>query len=308
MSRRAREEALAGDGVAADVDQVFSLAAADELIGRRGLRTPFLRMVRDGTTVPTSSFTAGGGVGATIDDQVHDGRVRQLFRGGATAVLQGLHRTWAPLTDFTHALATELGHPVQANCYVTPAANQGFSAHYDVHDVFVVQLHGEKQWTVHAPIHPHPLRHDVWGRRGEAVREAAAGEPLLSVAMQPGDCLYLPRGFIHSARALGGVTAHLTLGIHTWTRHHLAQALADEALARVAGDSAMRASLELGVTVGTTADTAAELHSVRQCLIDAVQEIPGDRIAAVLGTQARDSMRSRPVSVFVETTSGGTAT
>ena len=36
---------------------------------------------------------------------------------GTTAVLQGLHRTWAPITDFSHALAAELGHPVQANAY-----------------------------------------------------------------------------------------------------------------------------------------------------------------------------------------------
>ena len=39
---------------------------------------------------------------------------------------------------------------MQANAYITPPQNQGFSHHYDVHDVFVLQLAGEKEWTIHA--------------------------------------------------------------------------------------------------------------------------------------------------------------
>lgn len=301
-----RERALAGDDYPADVTSVFSLAAAEELISRRGLRTPFLRMVRDGATLGNSRFTSGGGVGASINDQINDADVRDLFDAGATAVLQGLHRTWAPLTDFTHSLAGELGHPVQANCYVTPSANQGFTAHYDVHDVFVVQVYGQKQWTIHAPAYSHPLRDDLWGDRADEVQRAAAREPLLSVTLQPGDCLYLPRGFIHSARALGGTTAHLTLGVHTWTKHHLAQVLTDRALDSIAGDPTVRESLALGVTVGDTAAISADISHVREALIAAVHKVTEDQIAAVMARQARGSMRSRPVTVFGDTTSEGT--
>ncbi|MGN0123439.1 MAG: cupin, partial [Rhodococcus sp. (in: high G+C Gram-positive bacteria)] len=37
---------------------LFSAEAVDELISRRGLRTPFLRVAKDGTTLPDSSFTS----------------------------------------------------------------------------------------------------------------------------------------------------------------------------------------------------------------------------------------------------------
>ena len=67
--------------------------------------------------------------------------------GGATLVLQALHRTWPPLIRFGTELAAELGHPVQINAYITPPENQGFAAHYDTHDVFVLQVAGSKRWT-----------------------------------------------------------------------------------------------------------------------------------------------------------------
>ena len=78
----------------------------------------------------------------------------ELFADGHTVVLQGLHRLWPPLIEFAGALTTDLGHPVQVNAYITPASSQGFSAHYDVHDVFVLQVAGEKRWRIHEPVHP----------------------------------------------------------------------------------------------------------------------------------------------------------
>ena len=43
---------------------LFSSEAADELVSERGLRTPFLRMAKDGSTLPDRAFTRGGGIGA----------------------------------------------------------------------------------------------------------------------------------------------------------------------------------------------------------------------------------------------------
>ena len=80
----------------------------------------------------------------------------ELFLDGHTVVLQGLHRLWPPLIEFAGALTTDIGHPVQVNAYITPASSQGFSAHYDVHDVFVLQVAGEKRWRISEPVHPAP--------------------------------------------------------------------------------------------------------------------------------------------------------
>jgi hypothetical protein len=205
---------------------LFSAAAVDELVSVRGLRTPFLRVANHGETLPDRAFTRGGGVGAGVTDQVSDDALLGLFADGATLVLQGLHRVWGPVVDFSQQLAADLGHPTQVNAYVTPPENTGFSDHYDVHDVFVLQVEGDKRWQVRRPVHPLPLRNQPWTDHRSEVEAAAATEPVLEFTLGPGDCLYLPRGFLHSATALGGVSIHLTVGVHPWTRYRLAAALA----------------------------------------------------------------------------------
>ncbi|MFF8554948.1 JmjC domain-containing protein [Streptomyces sp. NPDC015501] len=230
-----------------DFSDVFSTAAVDELISRRGLRTPFLRVAKDGSTLPESSFTAPAGVGATVADQLDDTALWRAFEGGATLVLQALHRTWEPVAELVSALGRELGHPVQANAYVTPPQNRGFDAHYDVHDVFVLQIEGTKRWVVHEPVLPDPLRDQPWtGHRAAVAERAAHDAPHLDTTLRPGDVLYLPRGWLHSAQAQGEVSVHLTLGIHVWTRYALAEHLVRAALADLADDPSMRRSLPLG--------------------------------------------------------------
>ncbi|WP_305128047.1 cupin domain-containing protein [Streptomyces longispororuber] len=229
-----------------DFTDLFSVDAVDELVSRRGLRTPFLRVAKDGATLPESSFTSPGGVGASIGDQLDDTALWRSFADGATLVLQALHRTWEPVADFSSRLGVELGHPVQANAYVTPPQSRGFDDHYDVHDVFVLQVSGTKRWIIHEPVHPDPLRDQPWTERRSDVAEAARREAHLDTVLTPGDVLYLPRGWLHAAEAQGAVSIHLTLGVHNWTRHALAEQLARSALQLLRDDPQMRSSLPLG--------------------------------------------------------------
>ena len=257
-------------------------------------------MAKSGQTLGDRTFTAPGGVGAGIADQVSDSKLVGLFGEGATMVLQALHRVWPPIIDFVGALAAELGHPVQANAYVTPPQNQGFDDHYDVHDVFVLQVSGTKEWRIHAPVWDAPLRDQPWTDRRADVQRAAAEPPLIQAVLEPGDCLYLPRGFLHAATALGGVSTHLTLGVHTWTRYALAEQLTTQALAALAGDAAVRGSLALG-TDPTRPDTlGADVEQVRAALLEAVRTADLDTVAAALRRADRDSRRPAPVGPLAQ--------
>ena len=137
-----------------------------------------------------------------MPDQVDSAKVLAQFAAGATIVLQGLHRLWPPLIDFVRQAVDELGHPVQANAYITPPTNRGFDPHYDVHDVFVLQAAGQKRWIVHEPVHVHPLPSQPWTQYREAIAERVTGDPVIDTVLSEGDALYLPRGWIHSAQAL----------------------------------------------------------------------------------------------------------
>lgn len=252
---------------ASDFSDLFSADAVDELITRRGLRTPFLRVAKGGSTFPDSSFTSSAGVGATISDQLDDTALWRKFAEGATLVLQALHRTWEPVADLCTRLSAELGHPVQANAYITPPQNRGFDDHYDVHDVFVLQIAGTKRWIIHEPVHADPLRDQPWTDRRSAVAEAAKGRAYLDVVLEPGDALYLPRGWLHAAQAQGAVSIHLTLGVHSWTRYGLAEQLAQAALESLRDDPAMRKTLPVGVD-----GPSGEIDAIRERLAAAVTE------------------------------------
>ncbi len=284
---------------------LFWLDAVDTLVSRQGLRTPFLRVARNGQTLPAGRFTRGGGVGATVADQVADDQLARLFADGCTVVLQGLHRVWSPVVDFAQDLMADLGHPVQVNAYVTPPQSQGFGAHYDVHDVFVLQVAGEKHWTVHAPVRVAPLRDEPWADRRAAVERAAAGEPVLDVTLRPGDALYLPRGFLHAAQALGGTSAHLTVGIHPWTRHHLVeQVLAGLGRAETDASTALRTALPLGVDVTDPAAIGDELEATVAAIVAALAEVRGPAraadVAGRLERQADAAARAAPVGPMAQ--------
>jgi bifunctional lysine-specific demethylase and histidyl-hydroxylase NO66 len=275
--------------------ELLDANAIDELVSQRGLRTPFLRVAKNGATLADKAFTAPGGVGAGIADQVSEDRLVRLFADGSTLVLQALHRTWPPVLEFCQRLAAELGHPVQANAYVTPPQNQGFSAHYDVHDVFVLQIDGEKRWHIHSPVLVSPLRDQAWNDRKAAVEKRAEEPPLIEAVLKPGDCLYLPRGYLHAATALGGVSTHLTLGIHVWTRFALAQQLVDQVLRTVADDPVIRTSLPLGVDVSDPREMRPDFDVVSAILADAVKQSDIDQMAESLLQHARLNQRAAPV-------------
>jgi hypothetical protein len=279
---------------------LFSTEAVDELVSGRGLRTPFLRMARDGTTLEDRTFTRGGGIGAGIGDQASDDAVLHHFSEGATLVLQGLHRTWRPIIDFSQTLAGELGHPVQVNAYVTPPDNTGFSDHYDVHDVFVLQIAGEKRWRIRPPVHDLPLRDEPWTTRRNAVEEAAQGEPLIEETFAPGDCLYLPRGYLHSATALGGTSIHLTIGVHPWTRRHVADELVKTALTRASRSREMRLALPLGTDLVGDGPAHDDVEAVRAAMVEALQQVDAGDLVAGLAGSALAAQRPAPLAPLAQ--------
>ncbi|WP_430501752.1 cupin domain-containing protein [Micromonospora trifolii] len=270
---------------------LLSPADADELLSRRGLRTPFLRVARDGQLVAASRWTGGGGAGAEIGDQVLDERVLEQYASGATLVLQGLHRIWPPLVDFARDLGLALNQPLQINAYLTPAGSQGFATHYDTHDVFVLQVDGRKHWRIHPPVLPDPLEKQPWGGRADEVGATAQGEAALDVVLAPGDALYLPRGWLHSAQAQDASSLHLTVGIRALTRY----ALVEELLALAAEDQRLRASLPFGTDVADPDAIEPELTETVEALRDWLLRADPGAVAARLRQRAWPAARPAPI-------------
>jgi len=244
---------------------LLDVGAVDELITTRALRHPAFRLVQDGDTLPRSGYTSTRRWGATRYEGVVDpARTVAALAQGATLVLQALHTYWVPLGRFCADLHRALGHPTQANAYLTPAAERGLGLHYDTHDVVVLQTAGHKRWEIFAPRFEAPLGTQHWSDVGGGA-DLDDGEltPVLETVLGPGDCLYLPRGFLHRVVSRDEASLHVTVGIHVQTWHHV---LAD-LLAAAAEDPVLREALPAAVLDGReAADPAVLERQVKELL------------------------------------------
>jgi len=192
---------------------LLSLDDADALLTDTAIRTPAVRVAQDGAVLAESRYTRHATIaGQQLTGLVDPRRALELFADGATIVFQGLHRYHPALTRLVAELELELGHPCQANAYLTPPGAQGFAVHSDSHDVFVFQTAGSKQWEVHT---------------GPGQSE--------EVLLEPGLSMYLPTGTPHAARAQETVSLHVTIGINQLTWRGLVERTVAPLLAGVDG-------------------------------------------------------------------------
>jgi lysine-specific demethylase/histidyl-hydroxylase NO66 len=240
---------------------LLSAADVDELLTERGLRTPFFRVVQAGRTVGGTTRSAAAGNGR-ITDLVEPDAVREAYAGGATLILNSLHRIHPPLVRFCRRLAAELGHPTQCNAYVTPPGSQGFAPHHDTHDVFVLQVDGNKRWNVYPPALTLPLTSQPSKTLGDGPLVPAGCAPLLSLTLAPGDALYLPRGYIHAAETNEQRSIHLTVGVTASTAYDVLR----DVLELAADDETFRRSLPLGGPEQQLADVGAIVTEAAQWL------------------------------------------
>jgi hypothetical protein len=210
---------------AGDFAALLDLPDVDHLVTETLLRLPAVRLVKDGTPIPASTYTRSIRVGSQrVEGTVRPDRVLSAFDDGATIVLQALHRQWPPVARFCRDLELDLTHPVQANAYVTPATAKGFALHHDTHDVFVIQTHGRKEWRVYAPLVELAGPEQKWSRS-----MGDPGRPLVEAELNPGDVMYIPRGFPHDAAAREEVSIHVTVGVLTRTWLDVWRHLMDQA-------------------------------------------------------------------------------
>jgi cupin superfamily protein len=244
---------------AAALTGLLSLDDVDHLLTSVALRTPALRVVKDGLVLPPSRFTRSATMaGAPLTGLVDARKVLALFDDGATVVLQGLHRYWPPLTELVRDLELALGHPCQANAYLTPPGSQGFARHSDSHDVFVFQTHGRKQW------------------------EVVEGSQEREILLEPGLSMYLPTGTPHAARSQDQASLHVTVGINRLTYRDVLRRLSDQVLSDSRYDEPLPAGY-VGDPSRLVQRLAEELASFTAGLTDLdVAAVAEERTAAFL--------------------------
>lgn len=162
-----------------------------------------------------------------LDDNGHVVATQLLaaHHAGATLVLSQANRRMPTLAAFCRRMQAGFAMRCQSNVYLSPAGQQGFRAHYDSHDVIILQVQGRKTFQFYAGGPDLPANHH---RFDPAIHKPGAAQK--SLELSAGDTLYIPRGVMHDAIAdTNAPSLHITLGLFPLTVVDLAQTLLQQA-------------------------------------------------------------------------------
>lgn len=189
---------------------VLDLAVVQRFIFEGDLRENQLQVLREGG-IDRSEYLYPSGLVDTV-------AVGRLFEDGCSVVLPQAQQRLVGLGVLVRGLEVELGCRVQANVYLAPPGTSAFAPHYDQHDVFALQVHGAKEWTLFDSDLPLPAPR-AFDRDNDR-----PGEVVETFTLRQGSVCYVPRGRMHKAVS-DAVSVHVTIGVHWVTTFDLVEAV-----------------------------------------------------------------------------------
>jgi hypothetical protein len=188
------------------LDTSVTLGAIDELLAVGDLGNE-RGLIVDGSTnrgLPIRAEVRSPTLGPSTAVNVEPFAALAELRGHNTIVLNEAHRRVGPAAaDLADDLATAFRSATQINAYLSLGDAPGFGAHWDDHDVIIVQVAGQKYWEVHNPS-------EIGALTGFTPKDVS-GEVAWSGVLGMGHALAVPRGWAHRVEGIDGeLSVHLT--------------------------------------------------------------------------------------------------
>ena len=289
-----------------DPDYYADLLSLDQVWTHIEVRCPIqpqINLIKLGETVPEGGWSGSNG-------RADPARIAELYDDGWTIGLTKMQDQLPALGQLCAAAEAVFSCPFQTNLYLTPPGAQGFRPHWDTHDVFVLQIHGSKEWTLYDTQVALPMLGQSFN-----LEKPEAGPVSRTFRLSAGDLLYCPRGLMHSAASSADASLHITFGLmgQTWSEF-LVEAVAELSLRNPAlrrnlpvgfanpGFDPSEAAVEFGrllSTVAHEADFATVLSQTRDRFVSTrTRRLPGlaaqrrlvDELGADSVVQARPSL------------------
>lgn len=195
---------------------VLDWAGINRLLGMTHVWTETsLKLVLDSVTVPPAQYS----VKAVSRDNAQvlqplAPKVMEWVGRGASVVMNDVDSLTPGLAAVSEALEGAGLGKAQANVYISFQSHKAFHSHYDTHDVWAVQVEGEKTWNIWEGRADYPIPHPVFRGQGQDHHDRAKGALRGKVTVRKGDVLYLPRGWYHDALAEAPNSVHVAYGVH----------------------------------------------------------------------------------------------
>lgn len=192
-----------------DIARLVDVFSVDEAISSAGLRYPYLKMSQAGRDIAPPRYTRNSWAGTNAVPGFADVlAVKRLYDEGASVILNRMEEWCVPIAKIVHGIVAAYSGYVEVSAFATPPGSAALPCHRDCQDLLVLQLVGEKQWTIEE------------SSPGELVQEGptdSAGAQT-DVTLRRGEVLYLPRGAAHAACATQAGSVHVTFGFNRFDK------------------------------------------------------------------------------------------
>lgn len=135
-------------------------------------------------------------------------RTQQIFRKEKSSlIINNVSNSSPEIDDFIFRLSKDLDGTCDANIFITPpGVSTSLGVHFDLNDIYVLQLYGSKRWEVYdSPIYlPHkPFFYQRFDNT------SPMGNKLFDIELNAGSLLYLPKGFVHNVSTTKNMSVHI---------------------------------------------------------------------------------------------------
>ncbi len=255
--------------------ELFSFDAWEQVISSEMLPPTAVQVYHDGRWLRAPEYVTSDGfiaaeVPETLPGVASADRIRDLFDDHATVVLNLLSNYWAPARELAASLTDFFGRTVIGNAYATPKGSPAFAPHHDSHDVLVFQLEGSKRWRVWSPDVVRPLP-----ASGPYRPEKDDADAAIDVALEPGDVLYLPRGWIHATSTSDSPSLQITFAICSNPWIEAVRSVFEEAC----DDEVFRGAWPIGFA-NSPAEFAEKLRELTELGAQRLETVNIDEVAA----------------------------
>lgn len=192
----------------------FTWSDVDDLLNSANGSPTKFRIIYNQADDYASLWDGGKNTAPNLAGALNHDRFYRMIRDGATVVLNHIDETSRLVRGYCSFISHLANCPTSCNAYFSRGGSSSLGQHWDTHDVVAVQLLGRKRWRVFRPTFPHPLRK----HKTNVLAHTCPVDPVFETTLYPGDVLYVPKGWWHSADPLENEdTVHLAVGVHSPT-------------------------------------------------------------------------------------------
>ncbi|MCB0540975.1 MAG: cupin-like domain-containing protein, partial [Bacteroidetes bacterium] len=198
-----------------NISDLFTIEKLNQLIdsNKKSLNYPLIRLAKNGKILPEFKTTDKVSTERRGEYQeLSISKLNLLLSEGCTLILNAVERFDDNILELKKKFIDIFKEVIQVNLYLSQPGTYGFDLHYDPHEVFIIQIEGEKEWELFDFTLKKPLRNQRYFSQSKPKKKTK------NITLKKGDVLYVPRGLWHKAVAQKKSSLHLTVGVYGITK------------------------------------------------------------------------------------------